>query len=79
MDGMGRLEHGETEGVPAVETVTTDQPRTPGIPDMVDVKNEGVVWRGQGTAEHMSKSDKQRRRRGEEDRGQDVSAASAEV
>ena len=45
---MGRLEHGETEGMPAVETVTTDHPRTPGIltVDMVDVKKK--VWSGEG-------------------------------
>jgi hypothetical protein len=51
---------GETEGVPAVGTVTTDHPRTLGIltVDMVDVKKKVVVWRGQGTVEHMSKSDR---------------------
>lgn len=60
MDGMGRLEHGETDGVPAAETVTTDHPRTPGIlpADTVDVKKK--VWSGEGRERRSTcqKSDK---------------------
>jgi hypothetical protein len=48
------------EGLPPVETVTTDTPQTLGILtiDIVDRVKKIVIWRGQSTIEHVSKNDK---------------------
>jgi hypothetical protein len=56
--GWGGLENG-AEGLPPVVTDMTEQPRTMGIltVDIVDAKKKQIVWRGQATVDHMSKSD----------------------
>lgn len=48
------------EGLPPVQTVTTETPRTLGILtlDIVDRVKKIVIWRGQSTIEHVSKNDK---------------------
>jgi hypothetical protein len=51
---------GMAEGLPPVQTVTTDTPHTLGILtlDIVDRAKKAVIWRGQSTIEHISKNDK---------------------
>lgn len=48
------------EGMPPVQTVTTDSPQTLGILtiDIVDRAKKTVIWRGQSTIEHVSKNDR---------------------
>jgi len=48
------------EGLPPVQTVTTDTPQTLGILtlDIVDRAKKTVIWRGQSAIEHISKNDK---------------------
>jgi Domain of unknown function (DUF4136) len=50
----------EAEGLPPVETVTTDTPTSLGILtiDIVDRVKKVVVWRSQGSIEHISKDDR---------------------
>ena len=58
--GDGWNDEPTSEGLPQVQTVTTDRPRTLGsLPrDIVDRVKKIVVWRSQSTIEHVSKNDK---------------------
>ena len=60
MDGMGRLEHGENGRRAGGRDSDGGSPANARNPagGHGGREEEGVVWRGQGTAEHMSKSDK---------------------